>query len=213
MTLRNPLPMGVVIGALRAHLVGLDRLQHAVGDFALGLDDLDAALLDVPVDFDAGGVDAFAWPRRFPGRPVAGNQRDSYMPPSPRHRAAEAAQGVATVQMLWGEGAEAVGSPAKPFTRGSTIRACFRRRAVKTVCIGRRRRRTLHRGDVADESRRFKEYSQSLTVTPPILAVTVLTDVRDCAARRPTAVALFAARATVYAIRDRSSGNEARSRH
>ncbi len=37
--------------------------HHAVGDCRLFFDDFDAAFLDVPVDFDAGGVDAFlvAW--------------------------------------------------------------------------------------------------------------------------------------------------------
>ncbi len=66
--------MGVVIGALRATAVGADRFQDAVGDFALGLDDLNAALLDVPVDFDAGGVDALAGGLRdFRTDAVAGN--------------------------------------------------------------------------------------------------------------------------------------------
>ena len=41
-------------------IVLADGFQHAVRDAAFGFDDFDPAGLHVPVDFDAGGVDAFA---------------------------------------------------------------------------------------------------------------------------------------------------------
>ncbi len=45
---------------LECDFIRLDRLQDAIGNFALGLNDFDAAILHIPIDFDAGGLDAFA---------------------------------------------------------------------------------------------------------------------------------------------------------
>src|SRR5690606_36460475 len=64
-------------GGLEGHLVGLDRLEHALGDLALGLDDFDAALLHVPIDLHAGGIDALAGGfGNFRTNTVTGDQRD-----------------------------------------------------------------------------------------------------------------------------------------
>ena len=75
--LRKPVPTGVVIGALSAHVRAADALHHRVGQRRAGpLHHVDAGLLHVPVDLDAGGVDASAGRLgQFRADAVAGDQR------------------------------------------------------------------------------------------------------------------------------------------
>ena len=47
-------------GCFECDAVGSNGFEHAFGDFSFGLDDFDAAFLDIPFDFDTSGFDAFA---------------------------------------------------------------------------------------------------------------------------------------------------------
>ena len=59
LTQRKPVPTGVVIGPLSATPVRRARLDHGVGQRVAAVlgHDVDAGLLDVPVDLDAGRLE------------------------------------------------------------------------------------------------------------------------------------------------------------
>ena len=77
LTLRNPLPMGVVIGPLSPTVLRLSEASVSSGQYvALALQRRHARLAHVPLDAHAGRVkDTAGGARDFGTDPVAGNER------------------------------------------------------------------------------------------------------------------------------------------